>query len=621
MEPTRTPNAEQNKATKKQPQKHTAKKTCDHKQKTNKKERSTGCRQETDKTRKRIKSTSAPAQSADRHTSTRAVRICVTSGWLLTCTPAQAGSWWRTLLRKLVVTDLPMSEHVTVCFICFLSWFTNWCKSFVTCQSRSGRPVQRTQRRGLTLSNLTNTTTLNKLHAAWHRYPSLSLVAWFAERSSVSWCCLACSLLASFPCSVRPLGLSSGAFWSSQCSAGPLCGYLVVFAMARLSRLGTFLHHSSWQRTYCVCCFGAPSSCTELFTLVWSRFLLRTPLHAPLSLASAASSLLSLLPSRAPSLLLLLASASACSVLQHSNTIGSARKSEKTPLSRRVSQPDSLWSAKGNNPCAQSLLRQERTVMGVCVWCWVRQSLVVLVTLVSWQQHSYQTNNKTDKKQGRPFFGRRRLPFGGRTWDSRVDQQGFEPPPAVCQRWQDKKHNKKQDKKQGRRDQKHQTKQNQQTQQKAKAKGNKQQIKTHKGSETGKGSQRTKRDEGTWQCMFWWRVCCYGKRSLDIRWAAEHAWSCLRRFPLLTWHSSHVHPETLLMYLWLLTDGHLPGPVWPHCRCHWAAPRNGEGRDDTWPPTSSFSCYSWRFMVPALALYMGTWTSTCERTLRGWVRR
>ena len=41
------------------------------------------------------------------------------------------------------------------------------------------------------------------------------------------------------------------------------------------------------------------------------RFPLRTPLelHAPLSLARAASSLLFLLPSRAPSLLLLLASA------------------------------------------------------------------------------------------------------------------------------------------------------------------------------------------------------------------------------------------------------------------------------------------------------------------------
>ncbi len=28
----------------------------------------------------------------------------------------------------------------------------------------------------------------------------------------------------------------------------------------------------------------------------------------------------------------------------------------------------------------------------------------------------------------------------GRTWNSRVDQQGFEPPPAVCQRWQDQRH-------------------------------------------------------------------------------------------------------------------------------------------------------------------------------------
>ena len=209
----------------KQPQKTHGQENPRPQAKTNKKERSTGCRQETRRNTKtnenELKSTSAPAQSADRHTSTRAVRICVTSGWPFTCTPARAGSWWRTLLRKLVVSDLPMREHVTVCFICFLSWFTNWCKSFVTCQSRSGRPVQRTQRRGLTLSNLTNTTTLNKLHAAWHRYPSLP--------SS----CLICRKKLSFvvllgllsPCFVPllcpPLGLSSGAFWSSQCSAGP----------------------------------------------------------------------------------------------------------------------------------------------------------------------------------------------------------------------------------------------------------------------------------------------------------------------------------------------------------------------------------------------------------------
>ena len=60
----------------------------------------------------------------------------------------------------------------------------------------------------------------------------------------------------------------------------------------------------------CVCCFGAPPSCTEVFTIGVIQIPPRTPLelHAPLSLARAASSLLSLLPSRAPSLLLLLVS-------------------------------------------------------------------------------------------------------------------------------------------------------------------------------------------------------------------------------------------------------------------------------------------------------------------------
>ena len=50
-------------------------------------------------------------------------------------------------------------------------------------------------------------------------------------------------------------------------------------------------------------CWPLPS-CTEVFTFRWSRSPLRTPLelHAPFSLACAASSLLSLLPSRALSL-------------------------------------------------------------------------------------------------------------------------------------------------------------------------------------------------------------------------------------------------------------------------------------------------------------------------------
>ena len=50
-------------------------------------------------------------------------------------------------------------------------------------------------------------------------------------------------------------------------------------------------------------------------------------------------------------------------------------------------------------------------------------------------------------------------------------------------------------------------------------------------------------------------------------------------------------------------------------------PAMGRGTKDTWPPMSSFSCSCLRFLIPALVLNMGTWTSTRERTLRGWVRR
>ena len=141
----------------------------------------------------------------------------------------------------------------------------------------------------------------------------------------VVWGCfgLARSLLASLPpWPARPLGWSSGAFWSSRFLLVPPSGYLVVFATARLSclwygvlwLLGSCLHFSSWQQRLrpcgalpstpcCGCCLGASLSCTEVFALGWSRTPLRTPLelHAPFFLACAASSLLSLLPSRAPS--------------------------------------------------------------------------------------------------------------------------------------------------------------------------------------------------------------------------------------------------------------------------------------------------------------------------------
>ena len=62
----------------------------------------------------------------------------------------------------------------------------------------------------------------------------------------------------------------------------------------------------------------------------------------------------------------------------------------------------------------------------------------------SWDGH--HTTTRRDRlgsgvSVGCSFFvvGARCL-SAGRTWDSRVDQQGFEPPPAVCQRWQDQRH-------------------------------------------------------------------------------------------------------------------------------------------------------------------------------------
>jgi len=94
---------------------------------------------------------------------------------------------------------------------------------------------------------------------------------------------LALSLLLS-PCSARPIGLSSGAFWSSQCSAGPslwvsgcICDGPVVMLVAwcvvtawHLSSLlfmaikASALCGAPPSTPCCECCFGAPPSCTEL---------------------------------------------------------------------------------------------------------------------------------------------------------------------------------------------------------------------------------------------------------------------------------------------------------------------------------------------------------------------
>ena len=103
---------------------------------------------------------------------------------------------------------------------------------------------------------------------------------------------------------------------------------------------------------------------------------------------------------------------------------------------------------------------------------------------------------------------------------------------------------------------------------------------------------------------------CFGEEftgmtsmSSDI---TMRCWPCLilaATFSLLDVALSLVHSETPFKYLWLLTDGHLPGPCNRFVVATGPLPAIG-GRDDTWPPTSSFLCYSWRFMVPARALYV-----------------
>ena len=142
----------------------------------------------------------------------------------------------------------------------------------------------------------------------------------------VVWGCfgLARSLLAaSTPCPAHPLGWSFGAFWSSQCSAGPslrVSGCIcdgpvvmpVVWSVVTARLLSSLLLMATKASALCGvlpstpccgCCSGALLSCTEVFALGWSGTPLWTPveLHAPISLACAVFSLLSLLPSRAPS--------------------------------------------------------------------------------------------------------------------------------------------------------------------------------------------------------------------------------------------------------------------------------------------------------------------------------
>ena len=68
-----------------------------------------------------------------------------------------------------------------------------------------------------------------------------------------------------------------------------------------------------------------------------------------------------------------------------------------------------------------------------------------------------------------------------------------------------------------------------------------------------------------------------------------------------------------IIFKWLVTDGHSPCPVRPGCRHHWA------GAQDTWPYMSSSSCWCLCHLVLGLSLNLGTWKSTCEWTLRGWV--
>ena len=128
---------------------------------------------------------------------------------------------------------------------------------------------------------------------------SLGCFALFCSAFGVrDWFRLTCSLLASFPCSGRPLGLFSGASWSSQCSAGPslwvsgcICdGPVVMLGMVCCDGLAPFFTLFTASTRCCVCCFGAPPSCTEVFTIGVIQIPLRTPLelHAPLSLARAA---------------------------------------------------------------------------------------------------------------------------------------------------------------------------------------------------------------------------------------------------------------------------------------------------------------------------------------------
>ena len=88
-------------------------------------------------------------------------------------------------------------------------------------------------------------------------------------------------------CPARPFGWSSGAFWSSQCSAGPslrvsgcICNGPVVMPMVwcvvtdwLLSSLllmaakASALCGASPSTPCCGCCLGAPRSCTEVFAL------------------------------------------------------------------------------------------------------------------------------------------------------------------------------------------------------------------------------------------------------------------------------------------------------------------------------------------------------------------
>ena len=103
------------------------------------------------------------------------------------------------------------------------------------------------------------------------RGSSLSLLLF-----GLSWC--GCCLVVACPCGLGACGwarslqvpplplppwLSSGVFWSSQLSAGPFSGYLVVSATVRLPYLwhgvswliGSCLHSASWQQRLRPCVF------------------------------------------------------------------------------------------------------------------------------------------------------------------------------------------------------------------------------------------------------------------------------------------------------------------------------------------------------------------------------